>query len=83
MPNAIEQHVADIREACRHEPINWAVIRNATSDLSRAGQTADQQSAIKDLARATYRHAVERAANAIERAFLDGTPGADGWPRRF
>jgi hypothetical protein len=63
-------------------PIDWSAIRCATTSLEGEARTKDQKAAVEELKRAAEGTTVQRAASAVERAFLDGKLGADGWPRK-
>jgi hypothetical protein len=83
MPTIVDDWIAEIRDAIRHTPIDWDAIRSAKVSLRVEARTIEQKSAVETLMLASDRPAVQQAASAIERAFLEGMPGDDGWPRRF
>lgn len=83
MPTLVEDWIAEIRDAIRRTPIDWAAIRGAKVSLRTEARTHEQNSAVDILLRASDRPEIERAASAVERAFLEGKPGPDGLPRRF
>ena len=83
MPTLVEDWIAVIRNAILRTPIDWDAIRGAKVRLRVEARTNEQKSAVEILLRASDRPGIERAASAVERAFLEAKPGADGRPRRF
>ena len=81
-PAHADDLIAKIGDAVRRTPINWAAIRGVYLSLSGDARTDEQKSAVDSLKHASDRPGVERAATAVQRAFLEGKPGANGWPRR-
>ena len=83
MPNLIDEAIAQIQEACSRQAIDWDAIRGAAMNLDKEARTKDQKAAVARLKRAHDSHSVALAASGIEQAFLQGKPGADGWPRKL
>lgn len=83
-PTEIDRIVAILREAAAHEPIDWDVIRGECLTLDgHHAQTEAERKAVHRLRAAEDRTQLRFAISAVERAFLDGKPGLDGWPRRL
>jgi hypothetical protein len=80
---SVETWIAEIGEGCHREPIDWNAIRGASMSLDAEARTKEQKFAVEQLKRSSNRPEVERALIGVQQAFLDGRPGADGWPRRF
>jgi hypothetical protein len=83
MPSLIDEAIAQIHEATRRQPIDWSAIRGAAMTLDREARTTEQKAAVEQLKRAADSTRVSMAVIAIERAFLQGKSGDDGWPRKF
>lgn len=79
---SVDALVDQIRRAAA-DSIQWDAIRGAAIDLDVRAQTQEQIAAVAKLKSVSDSISVLRATCAVERAFLDGKPGVDGWPRRF
>lgn len=83
MTTIVDEAIAQTRKACDSEPLDHDAIRGATMTLEREARTKAQKAAVERLKRASDRHAILMAADAVERAFLEGKSDEQGWPRRF
>jgi hypothetical protein len=81
-PHGVEAWLTRLRNGVNQAPIDWNAIRGASMSLDGEARTKDQKTAVEQLKRASEGSAVQRAVSAVERTFLDGKPGIDGWPRR-
>lgn len=75
--------IGQIRKAVGAVPLDWDLIRSAAISLDIQSETKQQVAAVEKLKSAADLMSVLRATLAAERAFLQGKPGADGWPRNF
>ena len=82
-PYGFDDWLSKLERASRTSPIDWDQIRGVQQMLSVEARTQEQKSAVEALKQAFDRPGIERARTQIERTFLNGKPGADGWPRRF
>lgn len=78
---SIDGRIARIRQACAADPIDWNAIRGAAIGLDREAKTKDQKAAVQQLKDAADQRQILMAVGSIQRAFLQGKPDADGWPR--
>ena len=78
----IEVYLDRVSDACNKRPPDWDAIRSAAMSLDLEARTQQQKDAVQRLKQASTIGAATRAAESISRAFLDGKPGADGWPCR-
>lgn len=84
MPTFIDEQIALVQAALGKNPIDWNAIRGAAISLDvNCPATEAGRDAIYLLKSASRREQVYRAIVAIQHALLDGTPGVDGWPRRY
>jgi hypothetical protein len=79
----IDECIDQISQASRRDPIDWVAIRAVAIRIETEARTEEQKVAADKLKRASDVTRVSMALGAIQRAFLQGKPDADGWPRRF
>jgi hypothetical protein len=78
---SVERQIDDLHSAAQVG--DFARVNEIRVTLDREAATAKQHEAVNRLRGAETAHEIFRAITALKRAFLDGTPGNDGWPRRF
>jgi hypothetical protein len=69
-------------QASREKP-DWGEVESVRMHLDLEANTKPQKEAVAGLRHALQRGNLAMIAQQIQKAFLDGTPGADGWPRKF
>lgn len=79
----VDECMDKIRKACSREPMDWDAIRREAATLGARAATTAERTAVQRLLNASDHHCVLVDTVAVEKAFLEGKPDLDGYPRRF